>query len=120
VLVVEDEMKLAALIQKALREQGLLADTAVRGEEALWMAAATPFDVIVLDVNLPGIDGFETVRRLRGDGIRTASMTGSRGSTPAPMTTWSSRSTSASCSRGSGHWHGGARSIVRRCSRSGI
>jgi len=71
VLVVEDEMKLASLIQKALREQGMLADTVVRGEDALWMAAATPFDVVVLDVNLPGIDGFETVRRLRGAGIRT-------------------------------------------------
>jgi two-component system, OmpR family, response regulator len=71
VLLVEDELKLASLIQKALREQGVLTDTAVRGEDALWMAAATPFDVVVLDVNLPGIDGFETVRRLRGDGIRT-------------------------------------------------
>jgi len=71
VLLVEDEKKLASLIQKALREQGMLTDTAVRGEDALWMAAATPFDVVVLDVNLPGIDGFETVRRLRGDGIRT-------------------------------------------------
>jgi two-component system, OmpR family, response regulator len=71
VLVIEDEAKLAALIQKALREQGMLADAAARGEDALWMAAATEFDVIVLDVNLPGIDGFETVRRLRGDGIRT-------------------------------------------------
>jgi two-component system OmpR family response regulator len=71
VLLVEDEKKLASLIQKALREQGMLTDTVVRGEDALWMAAATPFDVVVLDVNLPGIDGFETVRRLRGDGIRT-------------------------------------------------
>jgi two-component system, OmpR family, response regulator len=70
-MVVEDEVKLAALIRKALREQGMLADVAVRGEDALWMAAATPYDVIVLDVNLPGIDGFETVGRLRGEGIRT-------------------------------------------------
>ncbi|HSC04293.1 MAG TPA: response regulator transcription factor [Solirubrobacteraceae bacterium] len=71
VLLIEDEAKLASLIQKALREQGMLADAAARGEDALWMAAATPFDVVVLDVNLPGIDGFETVRRLRADGIRT-------------------------------------------------
>jgi two-component system, OmpR family, response regulator len=70
-LVVEDEVKLAALIRKALREQGMLADVAVRGEDALWMAAATRYDVIVLDVNLPGIDGFETVRRVRGKAIRT-------------------------------------------------
>jgi two-component system, OmpR family, response regulator len=71
VLVVEDEVKLASLIRRALREQGMLADVAVKGEDALWMAAATPYDVVVLDVNLPGIDGFEAVRRLRGDGIRT-------------------------------------------------
>ncbi len=70
VLVVEDEVKLAALIRKALREQGMLADVAVTGEDALWMAA-TSYDVIILDVNLPGIDGFEVARRLREDGIRT-------------------------------------------------
>jgi two-component system OmpR family response regulator len=68
VLVVEDEVKLAALIRKALHEQGLLADVAVKGEDALWMAGSTPYDVVVLDVNLPGIDGFETCRRLREDG----------------------------------------------------
>jgi two-component system OmpR family response regulator len=71
VLVVEDEVKLAALIRKALREQGMLADVAITGEDALWMAAATPYDVLVLDVNLPGIDGFEVCHRLRTDGVRT-------------------------------------------------
>jgi two-component system, OmpR family, response regulator len=71
VLVVEDEVKLAALIRKALREQGMLADVAIKGEDALWMASATAYDVLVLDVNLPGIDGFETVRRLRGEEVRT-------------------------------------------------
>ena len=71
VLVVEDESKLAALIQKALREQGMLADVAGDGEGALWMAGATPYEVIVLDINLPGIDGFETCSRLRSDGVRT-------------------------------------------------
>jgi len=64
VLVVEDEVKLAALVRKALREQGMLADVAIKGEDALWMAAATPYDVLVLDVNLPGIDGFEVCHRL--------------------------------------------------------
>jgi two-component system, OmpR family, response regulator len=72
VLVVEDEVKLAALIRKALREHGMLADVAVTGEDALWMAAATSYDVVILDVNLPGIDGFEVARRLRADGIRNA------------------------------------------------
>ncbi|HSZ04827.1 MAG TPA: response regulator transcription factor [Solirubrobacteraceae bacterium] len=71
VLVVEDEVKLASLIRRALREQGMLADVAITGEDALWMAGATPYDVVVLDLNLPGIDGFETCHRLRLDGVRT-------------------------------------------------
>ena len=60
VLVVEDEVKLASLIRRGLREDGLLADVAIKGEDALWMAQATPYDVIVLDVMLPG------PRRVRG------------------------------------------------------
>jgi two-component system, OmpR family, response regulator len=71
VLVVEDEVKLASVVRKALREQGMLADVAIRGEDALWMAGATPYDGIVLDINLPGIDGFETCRRLRAGGVRS-------------------------------------------------
>jgi two-component system OmpR family response regulator len=69
VLVVEDELKMASLIRRGLRDEGLLADVAVRGEDALWMAAATSYDAIVLDVGLPSIDGFETCRRLRKDGV---------------------------------------------------
>ncbi len=71
VLVVEDELKLAGLIRRGLREEGVLADVAIKGEDALWMAQATAYDVVVLDLMLPGIDGFETCRRLRGDGVRT-------------------------------------------------
>src|SRR3979409_2505677 len=71
VLIVEDEVKLASLIRKALREQGMLADVAINGEDALWMAAANPYDVLVLDVNLPGIDGFEVCHRLRVGRVRT-------------------------------------------------
>jgi two-component system OmpR family response regulator len=71
VLVVEDEVKLASVIRKGLREEGLLADVAIKGEDALWMAAASAYGAIVLDVKLPGIDGFETCRRLRRDGIQT-------------------------------------------------
>jgi len=69
ILVIEDELPLAELIQTGLRSEGLLADTADRGEDALWMAGASPYDVICLDVNLPGIDGFETCRRLRDGGV---------------------------------------------------
>jgi two-component system OmpR family response regulator len=69
VLVVEDEVKMAGLIRRGLREEGIAADVTERGEDALWMAGSTDYDAIVLDVMLPGIDGFETCRRLRGDGV---------------------------------------------------
>jgi two-component system, OmpR family, response regulator len=69
VLVVEDEIKLASLIRRGLREEGLAVDVAIKGEDALWMAAATEYDAVVLDVMLPGIDGFEACRRLREDGV---------------------------------------------------
>jgi two-component system OmpR family response regulator len=69
VLIVEDEVKMAALIRRGLRSDGVAADVAVRGEDALWMAGSTEYDVIVLDVMLPGIDGFETCRRLRGEAV---------------------------------------------------
>src|ERR1700736_3817643 len=71
VLVVEDKVKLAALLRRALRGEGLVADVAVRGEDALWMAGASRYDAIVLDVMLPGINGIETCRRLRADGVWT-------------------------------------------------
>jgi two-component system, OmpR family, response regulator len=69
VLIVEDEVKMAALIRRGLREEGIAADVAVKGEDALWMAGSTAYDAIVMDVMLPGIDGFETCRRLRADGV---------------------------------------------------
>jgi two-component system OmpR family response regulator len=71
VLVVEDKVKMAGLLRRALRGEGLAADVAIRGEDALWMAAAGRYDAIVLDVMLPGIDGIETCRRLRADGVWT-------------------------------------------------
>ena len=71
VLIVEDELKMAKLIRRGLMADGLAADVAIKGEDALWMAGATEYDAIVLDVQLPGIDGFETTRELRGDGITT-------------------------------------------------
>jgi two-component system OmpR family response regulator len=69
VLVVEDEKKLGELLQRGLREEGYAADLADRGEEALWMARAVDYDAIVLDVMLPGVDGFAVCRKLRGDGV---------------------------------------------------
>jgi two-component system OmpR family response regulator len=69
ILVVEDEVKMARLVRRGLREEGMAVDVAERGEDALWMAGSTDYDAIVLDVLLPGIDGFETCRRLRSDGV---------------------------------------------------
>ena len=71
VLIVEDQPKLAALLARGLREEGHAADVAGRGEDALWMAPAAPYDVIVLDIMLPGIDGLETCRRLRRNAVWT-------------------------------------------------
>ncbi len=69
VLIVEDDAKLAALIRRGLTEDGYAADIAKDGEEAAWMAGATDYDVIILDVMLPGIDGFNACRRLRESGV---------------------------------------------------
>ena len=71
ILVVEDEPKMAALVARALREEGHAADISANGEDALWMAEAAPYDAIVLDVMLPGLDGVEVLRRLRDKGVWT-------------------------------------------------
>jgi two-component system OmpR family response regulator len=70
VLVVEDEMKMAELVRRGLREHGYVADLATEGQEAFVMAGSAEYDVVVLDVMLPDVDGFEICRRLRADGVR--------------------------------------------------
>jgi DNA-binding response OmpR family regulator len=65
ILVVEDEPRMAALLRSALTEEGHHATVAGDGETALGMAAASLFDVIVLDVMLPRVDGLTVVRQLR-------------------------------------------------------
>ena len=72
-LVVEDEAKMASLLERGLREEGHAVDVTGRGEDALWMAGATPYDGIVLDVMLPGGDGFSVCRELRRREIWTPS-----------------------------------------------
>ncbi len=69
VLIVEDETKLAALLRRGLAEEGHSADVAAKGEDALWMARATAYDAIVLDLMLPGVDGVEVCRRLRAASV---------------------------------------------------
>jgi two-component system OmpR family response regulator len=69
VLIVEDEEKLAGLLRRGLVEESHAADVAGSGEDALWMAQATEYDAVVLDLMLPGIDGVEVTRRLREAGV---------------------------------------------------
>ena len=68
-LVVEDDVKMAALLRRGLSEEGSAVDVARTGEDGVWMAAATEYDAVVLDVMLPGIDGFEACRRMRDGGV---------------------------------------------------
>ncbi len=69
ILIVEDQAKLAAVLRHGLRLNGLAADIAASGEDALWMAGATEYDAILLDIRLPGVDGYATCRRLRENDV---------------------------------------------------
>ncbi|MGH2712373.1 MAG: response regulator transcription factor [Thermoleophilaceae bacterium] len=69
VLIVDDDVKMAAAIRRGLRFEGLVVDVASGGEQALRMVGPTEYDAIVLDVMMPGLDGFETCRRLRAEGV---------------------------------------------------
>jgi two-component system OmpR family response regulator len=71
VLVVEDEVRMASLIRRGLLGEGIAADAVASGEDALWRAKAHDYDAIVLDVMLPGLNGFEICRRLRTEGVWT-------------------------------------------------
>jgi two-component system OmpR family response regulator len=71
VLIVEDHVKMAGLVRRGLRKEGMAADVAGSGEDALGRAQATEYDAIILDLMLPGIDGFEVCRRLREEGVWT-------------------------------------------------
>jgi two-component system, OmpR family, response regulator len=68
VLVVEDEVRMAGLLERALREEGHAVDVAADGPEGLWLATENAYGAIVLDLTLPGLDGFELCRRLRESG----------------------------------------------------
>jgi two-component system, OmpR family, response regulator len=69
VLLVEDDVKMAAAIRRGLRYEGILVDVAADGEEAVRLAGVTDYEAILLDVMLPGPDGFETCRRLRAQRV---------------------------------------------------
>ncbi|HJS26956.1 MAG TPA: response regulator transcription factor [Actinomycetota bacterium] len=67
-LVVEDELKMAGLLKRALEEEGYAVDVTGSGEEALWLGTENPYDAIVLDLMLPDVDGFAVCRGLREAG----------------------------------------------------
>jgi two-component system, OmpR family, response regulator len=68
-LIVEDDTKLATLLRRGLTEEGYAADIVGTGADAICAAAATPYDVIILDVQLPDRDGFSVCRDMRGSEI---------------------------------------------------
>ena len=70
-LVVEDDPTISRFVVRGLREESYVVDLAEDGDSASRMAADSLYDIIVLDVLLPGIDGFELCRRLRHDGLDT-------------------------------------------------
>jgi DNA-binding response OmpR family regulator len=68
VLVVEDEKRLAAGLKKGLEAEGFAADVALDGTDGLWMAREHPYDAIVLDIMLPGVNGYRICATLREEG----------------------------------------------------
>jgi two-component system OmpR family response regulator len=71
ILIVEDDARMADAIRRGFKAEGVAADVASAGEDALWLAEATDYSAIVLDFMLPGIDGLETCERLRAEEIWT-------------------------------------------------
>lgn len=72
ILVVEDEKDLADSLARGLRQQGYAADIAYDGEDALVLIEVNNYDLIILDLNLPKIDGMEVCQRIRGSGAPTS------------------------------------------------
>ena len=71
VLIVDDDEAVQTMLYKVIRSNGLQAQIAPSGETALQMTRNTEYDLILLDVNMQGIDGFEVVQRLRSRGVKT-------------------------------------------------
>jgi len=71
VLVVEDEKRLAAGLKKGLEAEGFATDVALDGTDGLWMAREHPYDALVLDIMLPGVNGYKICATLRDEGVWT-------------------------------------------------
>ena len=74
VLVVEDEIRLAQTVQRGLTAEGMCVDVVHNGVDGLWAACENPYDVIVLDIMLPGLNGYRVVQTLRERGVWTPVM----------------------------------------------
>ncbi len=68
ILVVEDEVDLAEAVAAGLRREGYAVDVSNDGDDALYKLSFTPYDLVLLDLNLPDMDGLEVCRRIRADG----------------------------------------------------
>ncbi len=88
ILLVEDDEILVESTARALRSQGWVVDCSARGEPVPLSLREDRYDLLILDIGLAGIDGFETLRRVRGGGYQIACAA----SRAAPMITWSSPS----------------------------
>jgi two-component system, OmpR family, response regulator len=71
ILVVEDEKRLAVGLKNGLEAEGFAADVALNGDDGLWMARENPYDAIVLDLMLPGTNGYQVCSTLREEGVWT-------------------------------------------------
>jgi two-component system OmpR family response regulator len=74
VLLVEDEARLASTLEAGLRAEGCVVVRAANGDDGLWHAVEDEFDVIVLDIMLPGLSGYEVLRRMREKEVWTPVM----------------------------------------------
>lgn len=71
ILLIEDERKVASFVARALREKSYAVDIAESGEKGLEMATGAPYDAILLDIRLPGMDGIAVCRQMREEGVET-------------------------------------------------
>jgi two-component system, OmpR family, copper resistance phosphate regulon response regulator CusR len=71
ILIAEDEKKVASFVKRGLQEEGYVVDLASNGEDGLELALGTPYDLIILDIYMPRLDGLTVLRKLREEKIRT-------------------------------------------------
>ena len=71
ILIIEDDQQIASFVTKGLQQAGFAVDHVSDGEEGLQMAELNPYDAMVIDVMLPGLDGFSVIERLRSGGNTT-------------------------------------------------